>query len=86
MVKKVCQGHAGNLETIKAAAANGDLALIECRRVKDGEIVALLAAVGWDGQEYTFTPLAEMVNGNPYELYQAPLPEGGFAPVDEVQG
>lgn len=76
--RTVCQGHAANLETITRAAANGDLALIECRRKSDGAIVAMLTAVHWDGAEYVFTPLAEMPNGNPFELYDPPKPGGGF--------
>jgi hypothetical protein len=46
--------------------------------VSDGETVVVLAAVGFDGEEYGITPFAEMVNGNPFEMYLPPNPDGGF--------
>jgi hypothetical protein len=71
-------GHKANLDTIIRAAKADDLSLIECRRRSDGETVVMLAAVGWEDGEYTFTPFAEMANGNPFALYDPPDPDGGF--------
>jgi len=70
--------HKNNFETILRAAANGDLALVQCRMKSTGEIVAAVAAVSWDGQHYTITPFALMIDGDPFELLDPPNPDGGF--------
>ena len=72
------EAHKLNLDTIMEAAHNGDLAVVEARRKSDGETVTLLCAIGFDGEMYGITPFAEMVNGNPYEMYDPPNPDGGF--------
>lgn len=68
----VVDGHAVNLQTIIKAAKNGDLALMECKRVSDGKIVAVLCCVGRQGKEYIFAPMAEMFEDNPYEQWLPP--------------
>ena len=68
----VVEGHKINLQTIIKAAQNGDLALMECKRVSDGKIVAVLCAVGRKGKEYVFAPFAEMFEENPYEQWLPP--------------
>ena len=78
MPKTICEGHAANLETLYRAFASGDVVLVEGRRKGDGAVVALLCAIAFDGTEYQITPFAEMVNGNPFELYDAPDPDGAF--------
>ncbi len=70
--KTVVQGHSVNLQTIIKAAKNGDLALMECKRVKDGKIVAVLCCVERQGKEYIFAPMAEMFEDNPYEQWLPP--------------
>ena len=72
--------HKDNFDTLKLAAENEDLALVECQRVSDGETVVMLCAIGYEDGEYGITPFAEMVNGNPFEMYRPPAP-GGFAEV-----
>lgn len=76
--KTMVQKHKRNFETLKRAFENGDVALVECQRARDGEIVAMLCAMSFDGSEYKITPFAEMVNGNPFEMYRPPNPDGGF--------
>lgn len=75
----LCQDHARNLDTLKRAFSRDEVALVECKRTSDGTIVAMLCAVHVDDEgQYTITPFAEMVNGNPYDLYLPPNPNGGF--------
>lgn len=76
----ICKAHSANLETIIRAAKHGQLALVECRNKATGEIEAVLSAIGFDGSEYVITPFAALVNGNPYEVWDPPNPEGGFEP------
>lgn len=61
-----------NFETLKAAAANGDLALMECRDTRTGEMVDVICAVMHDGREYQFVPFGHMPRENPYERYVPP--------------
>lgn len=77
--KTVVQGHAANFETLKSAFAHGDIALLECQLKATGEIVATIVALNRNDNEVEFAPFAIMLNGNPYELLNPPLPEGGFA-------
>lgn len=76
--KTICRQHARNLDTLKRVFSDGAAALVECQRKSDGAVVAMLCAVGYDGKEYQITPFAEMVNGNPFEMYAPPNPKGGF--------
>lgn len=74
-----------NFETLCRAFRNRDAGIMECKRVSDGRIVALLVAVQTlaDGT-VSYVPFAEMIDGNPYEQYCPPLAEGGFAPMAGV--
>jgi hypothetical protein len=74
--KTIVQQHAPNLETLKKAFANGDVALMECKVAATGEVVAALCAVGReeDGSN-TMTPFAVFLNGNPFELLMPPDPD-----------
>ena len=60
-------GDKHNFETLKLACKNNDLALVQSTRKADGKKVALVCAVGKDGKEYVFSPVAVMIEGNPYE-------------------
>lgn len=77
--------HKENFKTLTRAFEAGRAAIMECTRKSDGKVVALLCAVGTDEEGlYAFTPLAEMMDGNPFELYEPPLPtKGGGAPTGE---
>lgn len=70
-----------NFETLKRAVRAQDACLLEARRRADGQTVALLCAVNppeGPENEQAFIPLAEMIPGDPYEMYDPPDPEGGF--------
>ncbi len=66
-------GDIANFETLKEAFDNGDLALVSSRRKADGAKVALVCAVSQDDGEYTMAPLAVMIEGDPYELFEDPV-------------
>lgn len=67
-----------NFETLNRAWHDGNVALVQCRRRSDGATVSMICAVGYVDGEYVITPFAEMVNGNPFELYDPPKSGGGF--------
>ena len=69
---KLRKGDTANFETLKKAGINGDLALVSAIRKSDGKSVALVCAMGWDGESYLPAPLAVMVEGNPFELFHDP--------------
>jgi len=79
----IADHHSRNLETLQLAFVNGDVGLLEAQRVSDGQTVVLLVAFAEVDGEIGMTPFAEMVNGNPYELYRPPNPDGGFHPSDQ---
>lgn len=68
----ISQGHKTNFATLKEAFRNGDVALVETKRISDGESVVLICAMGRDGEEIIMSPFAEMCAGNPFEMYEAP--------------
>lgn len=61
-----------NFETLKYAGQMGDLALVSAVRKSDNKPVALVTAIGFNNGAYTLTPLAVMVEGNPYEDFIPP--------------
>lgn len=65
-------GDIKNFETLQRACADGNLALLSARRKADGAKVALVCAMSRDGDQHIIGPLAVMVEGNPYELFEPP--------------
>lgn len=68
-------GYVTNFETLQRAAAAGQLGLMECTAASTGKQVIAVCAVALNGGEYTFTPLAKMFDGNPYEELVPPHSE-----------
>jgi hypothetical protein len=65
-----------NFETIQQAHEDGNLALLESHRVSDGKRVALICGIMPPTEEdetYNITPFAEMIDGDPFELYEPPF-------------
>jgi hypothetical protein len=63
-----------NFDTLLRAAADGNLALLECTDTRTGEPRYVLTAVGREGGEYVMTPFGHLADGNPYEIYRPPSP------------
>ncbi|MEH3038550.1 MAG: DUF6117 family protein [Sphingomonas paucimobilis] len=61
-----------NFQTLLDAAANGDLALVECHDIASGEARYVICAVGRDGEDYALTPFGHLAEGNPFDLYRPP--------------
>ena len=72
----IAKGYVKNFETLKKAGQNGDLCLVDCQRVSDNTLVVLLCAAQTEQGVTTFVPFAEMIGGNPYELYRPPAQQG----------
>jgi hypothetical protein len=68
-----------NFQTLLRAAADGNLALMECADATTRDARYVICAVGRDGAEFVFTPFGHLADGNPYEAYLPP-PEGQSAP------
>jgi hypothetical protein len=64
----IAEGYQMNFETLKRAAANGDLALVSAR-YNDGTPAVMIGAVDGRGR---LIPLATMIDDNPYEMFQDP--------------
>ena len=66
------EGYKLNFETLKQAAANGDLALVECAD-HEGRPVITICAIYLDAEGmYNTVPLAKMFDGDPYEELNPP--------------
>lgn len=69
----LAKGHVENFETLRRACLAGDLALVSAVRKGDQAKVALVCAMQQnDDGTITPVPFAEMVNGNPFEMYEDP--------------
>lgn len=67
------EGYKANFETLQTAFANGDVALVETKRAGTDEKVVLICAMQVNpDQTITPVPFAEMVSGNPFEMYEDP--------------
>ena len=63
-----------NFQTLLRAAADGNLALLECADAETGAVRYVICAVGRDDEEFLFTPSGHLADGNPYEAYRPPEP------------
>jgi len=65
--------HKVNFQTLKLAVEYEDVSLVSAIRKSDGLPVALICAMNHlaDGNVVP-VPLAEMINGNPYDMYYDP--------------
>lgn len=62
----------GNFKTLLRAAADGNLALMECQDAVTEEPRYVICAVGRDGPAYVMTPFGHLAEGNPYDAYLPP--------------
>jgi len=75
-----------NFNTIKMATLANQICLMDVQRRSDGKKMAAICAVNIEENgDRSFVPLALMVEGNPYEMFNPPLvgSRTGYAPVAE---
>jgi hypothetical protein len=70
------EGYKINFNTLNRACKNGDLVLVSAIRKADQKPVALVCAVNQHGGEFSVAPLAVMVEGDPFELFEDPTTLG----------
>jgi hypothetical protein len=63
-----------NFATLLRAAADGNLALMECADAVTGEARYVICAVVHDGADYLFTPFGHLASGNAFDAYVPPSP------------
>ena len=61
-----------NFQTLLRAAADGNLALMECMDSMTGEPRYVICAVGRDGTDFLFTPFGHLADGSPFDAYMPP--------------
>ncbi len=67
-------GHiSANFQILLRAAADGNLALMECTDAVTAEPRYVICAVDRDGAGFVFTPFGHLADGNPYDAYLSPL-------------
>ncbi len=69
------EAHKKNFETLRRAFVLGQVALADCTDQATGEPVVLIVAVGQEGEDVVLSPLAQMIDGNPYDLFSPPTTE-----------
>ena len=62
-----------NFQTLLDAAADGNLALMECSDAASGVPRYVIVAVGRADGDYVMTPFGHLHDGNPYEDYHPPM-------------
>ena len=78
MSKPFLSSYRANFDTLKRACENGHLAMVECLHVPSSKLAAVVCAIGFKDGQYEIVPLARMLEGNPFDEYQPPDPNGGF--------
>jgi len=68
-----------NFDTLLTAAADGNLALIECADAATGEPRYVICAVGQDAGDCVAAPFGHLTPGNPFEAYIPPSPADDIA-------
>jgi len=68
-----------NFQTLLRAAADGNLALVECADSATGDTRYVICAVGRDDGDYVFTPFGHLADGDPSEAYTPPSGDIGNA-------
>ena len=72
-IKKLRNGDLANFSTLLRASESNDLALVSSKRKTDGTDVALVCAMQRNADDtITMAPLAVMIEGNPFELFEDP--------------
>ena len=61
-----------NFQTLLRAAADGNLALMECIHAATGEPRYVIYAVGRAGTDFLFTPFCHLTDGNPFDAFLPP--------------
>lgn len=61
-----------SFQTLLRAAAEGNLALLECTDAATGATRYVICAVGRAEGDFVFTPFGHLADGNPYEAYVPP--------------
>ena len=61
-----------NFETLLRAAADGNLALMECVDAATGAPRYVICAVDRSDGDFVFTPFGHLAEGNPFEAYLPP--------------
>lgn len=68
-----------NFDTRLRAAADGNLALLECTDMASGVPRYVICAVGFDGGSYCMTPFGHLADADPFTLYRPPDDADGDA-------
>jgi hypothetical protein len=85
---KLADAYKANFETLETACHRGDLALVSIVRKADQKGVAAVCAMSTrpDDEYITPVPLAVMVEGNPYELFEDPTQDFPEEEDDDSHG
>lgn len=69
-----------NFATLRRAAEDGNLALMECTDAVTGVPRYVICAVGRDDGAYVMTPFGHLHDGDPFEAYLPPATDRSDQP------
>jgi hypothetical protein len=75
-----------NFATLLRAAADDNLALMECADAVTGEARYVICAVGCDGTDFVFTAFGHLADGNPFDAYVPRQPRRTSRLRDQSRG
>ena len=67
-----------NFSILARVFGSGQVALVEVQRMADGAVIGAICTVGHNDGLFELTPFATMVEGNPFDLFNPPNPDGDF--------
>ncbi len=70
-----------NFETLLKAVKADDVCLLEMQDKLTKLPVYAICTINYEGTDRSIAPVAIMIDGNPYELFNPPNPKGGFEEV-----
>ena len=76
-MRKIKKAEKKNFETMQRAMRNGDVCIMVCTRVDNNREKLVVCVVNRppDGS-IELAPMAEMLDGEPYEIYKPPMEDG----------
>ena len=70
----ISEGYKANFETLKRAADDGALCIVECKDKESGKTVIAVCAAWMDTDEQVhLVPVAKMFDGDPYAELEDPI-------------
>lgn len=72
-----------NFRTLCDAMVHGDVCLVEAQRKDNDKVVAAICIAEWIDGICQLTPVALLIESDPFHILRPPHPDGGFVQEDK---